>query len=59
MGCRTSLKLHFSSSHLDFFQENLGVFSEEYSERFHRNIQPMEKRYQGRWTEQWAITCGL
>ena len=32
-GCRMSVKLHFLCSHLDFFQENLGDFSEEHGER--------------------------
>ena len=48
-GCRMSVKLHFLCSHLDFFQENLGDFSEEHGERFHQDIEPMEKRYKGRW----------
>ena len=39
MGCRMSVKLHFLCSHLDFFQENLGNFSEEHGERFHQNIE--------------------
>ena len=43
MGCRMSVKLQFLCSHLDFFQENLGNFSEEHGERFHQNIEPMEK----------------
>jgi len=33
-----SLKLHFLYSHLDFFQENLGAFSEEHGEIFHQAI---------------------
>ena len=49
MGCRMSLKLHFLCSHLGFFQDNLGDFSEEHGERFHQDIEPMERRYQGRW----------
>ena len=49
MGCRMSVKLHFLCSYLDFFQENLGKFSEEHGERFHQDIEPMEKRYKGRW----------
>ena len=32
-----------------FFRENLGDVSEEHGERFHQDIQTMEKRYQGRW----------
>ena len=49
MGYRMSVKLHFLCSHLDFFQENLGHFSEDHGERFHQDIEPMEKRYKGRW----------
>ena len=49
IGCRMSLRLHFLCSHLNFFQNNLGDFSEEHSERFHQDIEPMERRYQGRW----------
>ena len=49
MGCRMSVKLHFLCSHLDFLQKNLGDFSEEQGERFHQDIEPMEKRYKGRW----------
>ena len=51
LGCRMSIKLHFLISHLDFFRSNLGAVSEEHGERFHQNIQVMEKRYQGRWDE--------
>ena len=51
LGCRMSLKLHFLHSHLDFFRDNLGNVSEEHGERFHQDIQVMEKRYQGRWDE--------
>ena len=49
MGCRMSVKLHFLYSHLDFFQENLGDFSEEHGERFYQDIEPMERRYKDRW----------
>ena len=48
MGCRMSIKLHFLRSRLDFFQNNLGDFSEEHGERFHQDIKPMEKRHKGR-----------
>ena len=51
LGCRMSLKLHFLHSHLDFFPDNLGNVSEEDGERFHQDIQVMEKRCQGRWDE--------
>ena len=51
LGCRMSFKLHFLHSHLDFFRDNLGNVSKEHGERFHQDIQVMEKRYQGRWDE--------
>ena len=51
LGCRMSLKLHFLHSHLDFFRDSFGNISEEHGERFHQDIQVMEKRYQGRWDE--------
>lgn len=50
MGCRMSLKIHFLHSHLDFFPENCGAFSDEQGERFHQDILTMEHRYQGHWT---------
>ena len=49
MGFRRSVKFHFLCSHLDFFQKNLGDFSEDHGKRFHQNIEPMERRYKGRW----------
>ena len=57
LGCRMSLKLHFLHSHLDFFRNNLGIVSEEHGERFHQDIQMMEKRYQGRWNEAMMGDC--
>ena len=48
-GARMSLKMHFLRSHLDYFPENCGDFSEEQGERFHQDIRQMEERYQGRW----------
>ena len=50
-GCRMFLKLHFLHYYVDFFRDNLGNVSEERGERFHQDIQVMEKRYQGRWDE--------
>jgi hypothetical protein len=44
-----SIKVHFLHSHLDFFRDNLGAVSEEHGERFHQDIQMMEKRYEGIW----------
>jgi hypothetical protein len=49
LGARMSLKLHFLSSHLDYFPQNCGDYSEEQGERFHQDIRVMEERYQGRW----------
>ena len=51
VGCRMSIKLHFVHSHLDFLRTNFRTASEEHGERFHKDIQVMEKRYQGRWDE--------
>ena len=45
LGSRMSLKLHYLHSHLDFFRPNLADVSEEHGERFHQDIQVMEKRY--------------
>ena len=33
--CNMSVEVHFLHSHLDYFPENLGVFSKEEGERFH------------------------
>jgi hypothetical protein len=49
LGCRMSLKIHILHSHLDFFPSNLGDVSDEQGERFHQDIQQMEKYYQGHW----------
>ena len=51
LGCRMSLKIHFLHSHLEFFPENPGMVSDEQGERFHQDIQLMERRYQGFWSE--------
>lgn len=49
LGARMSIKMHFLQSHLDYFPENCGDYSEEQGERFHQDIKTMEARYQGRW----------
>ena len=41
--------MHYLFSHMDRFHENLGIMSDEQSERFHQDIKEMEFRYQGRW----------
>ena len=51
LGSCMFLKLHFLHSHLDFLRANLENVSEEYGERFHQDIQVIEKGYQGRWDE--------
>ena len=51
MGCSMSLKMHFLHSHLEFFSQNLGAVSDQHDEKFHQDIQEMEKRYQGVWNE--------
>ena len=45
---RMSTKIHFLNSHLDFFPENCGDYSEKQGKRFHQDIRTMEERYQGR-----------
>lgn len=49
LGCLMNLKLHFLDSHIDYFPINLEDYSEEEGERFHQDIQVMERRYHGRW----------
>ena len=48
LSTRMSTKMHFLNSHLNYFPENCGDYSEEQSERFHQDIHMMEERYQGR-----------
>ena len=36
-------------SHVEYFPEILGDYSEEQGERFDQDIKEMEQRYQGRW----------
>ena len=44
-----SVKLHFLHSHLEYFPDNLGYYSEEQGERFHQALNVMERRYQAVW----------
>ena len=48
-GCLISIKLYFLHSHLEYFPESLGDYSEGQGERFHQDIKEMEQHYQGRW----------
>jgi hypothetical protein len=50
MWCSMSFKVHFLHSHLDFFQENLWVVSDEYREWFHQDISTVEKQCQAKWS---------
>ena len=49
LGARMSIKIHFLQSHLEYFSENCGDYSEEQGERFHQDIKTKETRYQERW----------
>ena len=42
-----SLKVNILDSHLDKFKENMGAYSEDQGERFHKDILDFEHRYQG------------
>lgn len=48
MGCNISIKIHFLHSHLDFFPDNLGQFSDEQGEHFHQEMATIEKRFEGK-----------
>ena len=48
MGCNMSIKIHFQQSHLDFFPDNLGQFSDEEGEYFHQEMNTIEKRFEGK-----------
>ena len=50
LGCSMSMKIHFLSSHLDFFPENCGSVSDKHSEHFHQDTAAMEGRYKGKWS---------
>ena len=39
--CDMSVKVHFLHSHLSYFPENVGAFSEEQGEKFHQDIKVM------------------
>ena len=45
LGARMSVKMHFLRSHLDYFPDNCGYYSEEENKRFHQDIRTMEERY--------------
>ena len=44
LGCNMSLKVHFLSSHLDYFPEKCGSVSDEHGERFHQDFAAMDCR---------------
>ena len=43
LNCSMSLKLHFLDSHVEYFPDNLGEYSEEQGDRFHQDIKVMER----------------
>jgi len=43
LGCNMSLKIHMLHSHLDFFPDNCGMFSDEHGEPFIRKLQRWRK----------------
>jgi hypothetical protein len=45
-----TVKIHFLSSHVDFFPENCGSVSDEHGECFHQDIAAMEGRCKGKWS---------
>ena len=49
LGYNMSMELNFLHTHLEFFPENTGTFSNEHGERFHQNSSQMEKRYSEEW----------
>lgn len=48
MGVLMSLKIHFLHNHLDYFQNNMGDYSDEHGERFHQDIALIETRFKGK-----------
>ena len=46
-----SFKLYFIDSHVGYFPENLGDYSEKQGETFHQDIKVSKQRYQGRWNK--------
>ena len=47
LGCSIPVKIHFLSSHPDFFPENCGSVSDELGEGFHQDIAAMEADTKG------------
>ncbi|UYV70901.1 hypothetical protein LAZ67_8001059 [Cordylochernes scorpioides] len=45
MGCRMSLKIHMLDAHYNAFKDNMGAYSEEQGEGFHKDIAAFELRY--------------
>jgi hypothetical protein len=44
LGCNMNSKSHFLHSHLGYFPDNLGAFSEEQGKRLHLVLKEMERR---------------
>lgn len=48
MKIHISLKIHLLNSHLDDFPANMGDFSDEHGERFHKDVKTIERAYKGK-----------
>jgi len=55
LGCNMSLKIHILRSHLDFFSDNCGMFSDEHGELFIRKLQ----RWRNNIRENGPLPCWL
>lgn len=44
-----NLKVQFLHFYINYFPEIMRAYSEEQSERFHKDVYDIERRYQGRW----------
>ena len=51
MGCRMFLKVYMLDAHLDQFEKNMSVYSEEHGESFHQDILDFECYYLGQYNE--------
>ena len=58
IGPRTSVKMHFHRSHLDYFKDNCGDFGEEQGERFHRDLYSRNAMKADGMSTMWPTTAG-
>jgi hypothetical protein len=57
LGCNMSVKIHFLSSHLNFFPESCGSLSDEQGERFHQDSAAKESRNKGKCSPSILADC--